>query len=206
VSEADDSAERSIALSLPTRWTKMRWRPSTFRTYATVSPSGESAGERSTPGSDVTRSKKREGADVVVRPRRPARKPATRRARETATSAADRTQRRGCSASAIAGCTADVRVVESVARLARANARSPADWKRSAGAFSRHRSTTRASAGGHASGRAPASSRSVAVIVSAAVSRWNGRFPVSISWTTQPSEKMSERASAACPRTCSGDM
>jgi len=44
------------------------------------------------------------------------------------------------------------------------------------------------------------------VIVSAAVSRWNARRPVAISKSTQPSEKMSDRWSAGCPRTCSGDM
>ncbi len=100
----------------------------------------------------------------------------------------------------------DDRAAESPARLASANARSPADWKRSAGCFSRQRSTTRASPGGHGSGSAPGSSRRIAVIVSAAVSLWNARLPVSISCTTQPREKMSERASAMCPRTCSGDM
>ncbi len=37
------------------------------------------------------------------------------------------------------------------------------------------------------------SSLRMAVIVSAAVSRANARRPVSISWSTQPREKMSER-------------
>jgi len=34
----------------------------------------------------------------------------------------------------------------------------------------------------------------------------NARFPVAISYSTAPSEKMSERASASLPSVCSGDM
>ncbi len=38
------------------------------------------------------------------------------------------------------------------------------------------------------------------------VSPWNGREPVAISYSTTPSEKMSERASTGFPFACSGDM
>ena len=43
-------------------------------------------------------------------------------------------------------------------------------------------------------------------MVSAAVSRLKARRPVSISKSTAPNEKMSERASVGWPLTCSGDM
>ena len=51
-----------------------------------------------------------------------------------------------------------------------------------------------------------ASSRRIAEIVSAVVSRANGVRPVSISCITMAKLKMSLRASARSPRTCSGDM
>ena len=43
-------------------------------------------------------------------------------------------------------------------------------------------------------------------MVSTVVARAKGNLPVSISWRMTPSEKMSERASAGAPVTCSGDM
>ena len=46
----------------------------------------------------------------------------------------------------------------------------------------------------------------IAVIVSAVVAPWNARLPVSISYTTAPNAKISERWSAGRPRTCSGAM
>ena len=46
----------------------------------------------------------------------------------------------------------------------------------------------------------------IAAIVSAPVGLRNGDFPDSISWRTQPKAKMSERESAASPRSCSGDV
>ena len=56
------------------------------------------------------------------------------------------------------------------------------------------------------SGSSSGSSRRIAVIVSAAVSRLKAGPPVAISNSTDPSEKMSERWSTGWPRTCSGDM
>ena len=46
----------------------------------------------------------------------------------------------------------------------------------------------------------------IAAIVSAVLLRWNSRRPESISCSTQPSAKMSDRASGTSPCTCSGDM
>jgi len=45
-----------------------------------------------------------------------------------------------------------------------------------------------------------------AIIISKAVSPPNGGVPASISWKMTPRLKTSERASAGCPFTCSGDM
>ena len=50
------------------------------------------------------------------------------------------------------------------------------------------------------------SSLRIAFIVSTDESPRKGRTPVIISWRTAPNAKMSERGSAAFPRTCSGDM
>ena len=50
------------------------------------------------------------------------------------------------------------------------------------------------------------SSLRIALMVSAGVAPWKARLPDSISYTMAPRAKMSERASTACPRTCSGDM
>ena len=86
---------------------------------------------------------------------------------------------------------------------------SRADWKRSPGFFSRQCRTMRCSAG---DGPEPlvaisgGSSFRIAAMLSAAVSRPNACRPVSISYSTAPKEKMSERWSTASPRTCSGDM
>ena len=54
--------------------------------------------------------------------------------------------------------------------------------------------------------RSGGSSRRIADIVSAAESRWNARWPESISYRIAPKEKRSERWSADLPFTCSGDM
>ena len=96
---------------------------------------------------------------------------------------------------------------EGAARAASsAKATSRADWNRSAGAFSRHRLTTRSSAGDTAASSDSGSSRRMAVMVSAQVSRRNARRPESISKITAPRAKTSDRASAFSPCTCSGDM
>src|SRR5438270_7859321 len=51
----------------------------------------------------------------------------------------------------------------------------------------------------------PISSLRIALMVSAGVAPWKARLPDSISYTMAPRAKMSERASTACPRTCSGE-
>jgi hypothetical protein len=66
----------------------------------------------------------------------------------------------------------------------RSNARSRADWKRSSGRFSRQWAMMGASPGAAAvtvGGSSGTSSRRIAVIVSAAVSRFQARVPVAIS-------------------------
>ena len=84
-----------------------------------------------------------------------------------------------------------------------------ADWKRSAGFFSRQCRTSRSSSDGifapETSGSGGSSFR-IAFIVSIAESPLNARRPVSISKRTHPNAKMSDRASAGCPLTCSGAM
>ena len=88
-------------------------------------------------------------------------------------------------------------------------ARSRADWKRPAGALARQRATTCSSSCGTAAppmASAGASSSRMAASVWMVPWRWNGRWPVSISCSTQPSEKTSLVASMRSPRTCSGDM
>ena len=50
------------------------------------------------------------------------------------------------------------------------------------------------------------SSRSTAAIVDIVVEPSNARRPVAISYSTDPNEKMSERASTTPPSACSGDM
>ena len=89
-----------------------------------------------------------------------------------------------------------------------AKARSRAARKRSSGSFSRQRATTRTSEGGTPSGGglASGSSRRIALIVSTREEPAKARRPHSISKRITPREKMSLRASASCPRTCSGDM
>src|SRR6266705_551880 len=91
----------------------------------------------------------------------------------------------------------------------RAKARSCADLNRSSGFFSRQCRTTRSSPGERlrlVSANSGGSSFTIAFIVSAADSLWNARFPVSISYSTAPKLKMSERWSVCLPRTCSGDI
>jgi len=50
------------------------------------------------------------------------------------------------------------------------------------------------------------SSRMIATMISAAVSRRNAFFPVAISYRIVPSENWSDRKSIAFPLACSGDM
>ena len=64
--------------------------------------------------------------------------------------------------------------------------------------------TTRSRAGGACNGRG--SSRSTAAMVEIALSPSKARRPLSISYSTAPNEKTSERASAGLPSACSGDM
>jgi hypothetical protein len=82
------------------------------------------------------------------------------------------------------------------------------EGNRSSALFSRQRRTTRSRArdAGSTPGGQTGSSRVIAVMVSATLSRRNGRRPVSISKRTLPNEKMSDLWSTGCARTCSGDM
>jgi hypothetical protein len=94
-------------------------------------------------------------------------------------------------------------------RASSAKATSLALWKRSSGSFSRQRRAIRSSAGGSGpTGETSSggSSLRIAARVSARVGRRNGGRPESISNSTAPSAKMSDRASEDAPRTCSGDM
>ena len=89
----------------------------------------------------------------------------------------------------------------------RAKATSRADSNRSPGCFSRHR-LTMASIGGGTSGHTSrigmGSLPRMANMTSVEVSPTNARLPVRTSYITHPREKMSLRASTACPSICSG--
>src|SRR6266545_6547429 len=98
---------------------------------------------------------------------------------------------------------------ETPVSVSRSKARSWAEWKRCSGFFSRQWRTIRSSPGEIfrlVSERSGGSSRRIADIVSAVESAWKARRPESISYRIAPKEKMSERASADLPLTCSGDM
>ncbi len=81
--------------------------------------------------------------------------------------------------------------------------------QRRCGSLRRQRITARSTSAGRGSPRPAGVSGSLlmtAASVEAFVSPWNGRRPVSISYSTVPNEKMSERASSRFPSACSGDM
>ena len=82
---------------------------------------------------------------------------------------------------------------------------SRADANRSAGLAARQRAITAPWSGGNARS-ARGSVVSTAFMVSTAEAPLKARSPASISYSTAPNAKMSERASASSPRTCSGDM
>ncbi len=83
------------------------------------------------------------------------------------------------------------------------------DCQRSSGLLRRHRFTTCSICGG-TSGEISliglASSRRIAESVETAFSPPNARAPVTISYSTRPNEKTSERVSIFLPIACSGDM
>ena len=94
-------------------------------------------------------------------------------------------------------------------RASRKSARaSPMSCSRSRVSFSRQRSITRRTIGGVAGGRCSKSGGLVITdaMVSAAVSRPNTRFAVSISKSTHPNAQMSACGPTSCPFACSGDM
>lgn len=94
-------------------------------------------------------------------------------------------------------------------RVSISKARSWADWKRSAGFFSRQCRTMRSSAGetlALISTKSGGSSLRMALRMSADESPLKARRPETISYSTAPKLNRSERASASLPRTCSGDM
>ena len=87
--------------------------------------------------------------------------------------------------------------------------RSRALCQRSSGSFARHVLTMRSSAAGRAAARCDTrggSSFRIAPIRLARVLPSNAGAPVSISYSTAPNAKMSVRASASCPSSCSGAM
>ena len=91
----------------------------------------------------------------------------------------------------------------------RSRATSPIDWKRFAGSFRRQRWTSFSrSAGrpGTTSRGGGGSCSSTAASVAAAESPLKAIRPVTISYSTAPKLKTSERASAFFPSACSGDM
>ena len=93
--------------------------------------------------------------------------------------------------------------------VARLKARSRIDWKRCAGSFSRQCRTMRSIAGGMPpppSDSAAGASFRVAAITPARLRPENGRRPEIISYSRQPNAKMSLRASASRPSSCSGAM
>ena len=113
----------------------------------------------------------------------------------TVKAATNRWRRIGRASPVIAGADeVDVEVVDSASS---ANATSLALWNRSSACFSRQWCTMRTSPGGAAAAggetNSDGSSRRIAVIVSAAVPAWKARRPDTISYSTQPNEKMSER-------------
>ena len=152
--------------------------PPTVRVNATEAPSGEIAGSDSTPASSVIwwNASGSEGADAAPgASARPAKNAAAASTNAPAMSAIGR--RRGVAREAIASAATrplaplSVDVPDSACS---ANARSRADWKRSSGCFSRQwRMTGSIAAGDEAPSRVTSggSSRRMAVIVSAAVSR-----------------------------------
>ena len=81
--------------------------------------------------------------------------------------------------------------------------------QRSSGSLARHLSTTCSNAGG-VSGCSSAIGRGVSLTIAAMrlvlVFPSNARCPVAISYSTAPREKMSVRASACSPSSCSGAM
>ncbi len=86
---------------------------------------------------------------------------------------------------------------------------SPAVWKRASRSFSRHRAMKRSRSDETLRLRfrtGSGVSRRIALRMSASLSPVNGASPVTISYSSTPKEKMSDRASTCSPRTCSGDM
>jgi hypothetical protein len=90
--------------------------------------------------------------------------------------------------------------------LSSTSTNSDAEAKRSSGFFARQRWITAPSGAGVPAGSGGASSRKIAWPISTSEGPANGAEPESISCRIEPNAKMSERASAARPRTCSGDM
>ncbi len=172
---------------------QIRGLPSRLEVKAIIRPSGEALGSLSRPETVSTRTR----AGSVTSGRRSAvesAKPATAPSIAKTAAASQPIRRRGAALPSAASAAHGPLPV--VVELSMANARSRADWKRRSGIFSRQRRTTRSRAGVTApadGSNSAGSSRRMAVMVSGAVSRWKARCPWSISKSTQPSEKMSER-------------
>ena len=101
-------------------------------------------------------------------------------AKATIVAAGERRRRKEATGPPVTGRSAD-ELEPAIER--RANARSRADWKRSAGRFSRQRCTTASNAAGRepVSVASDGSSRRIAVIVSGAVAARKARRPEAIS-------------------------
>ena len=97
----------------------------------------------------------------------------------------------------------------STSTLVRASASSLPLAQRRSGVFASDRDTTRRNAAG-TSGRSCSIGFGSAVAICIAsetrLSPWNGRWPVSIWYSTMPAENRSERPSSLSPLACSGDM
>ena len=91
-----------------------------------------------------------------------------------------------------------------VAACSSAARTSPIVWNRLAGSLRKQRVTIAREVRRRIQRRG--SSRTIAAMVSIAEFLENARRPLSISYSTTPKEKISDRASAGLPLACSGDM
>ena len=200
VSQRAGHRTTSTAPGAVTLLTKMLCLPSIDATYAMLRPSGDQIGCASPcPSVANGRSSRLAGCADPLDPAymaRAASPPAT----ATSSAASHRKDLRD-DAAPVTGAAA----VPPVTFLS-ANARSDADWKRSVGWLFRQRWTIVRRLAGMDSTSGGGSARKTALITSAVVAPSNGRAPDNISYSTMPRLKISERASSASPRTCSGDM
>src|SRR5581483_8814673 len=190
----------------------LQWRAASSRTQmcgtslppesATDLPSGEIAGDSSTPTKSVSRLKEIGAPALGAAALREVRYAAP--ATATSSSAASGQTRFHLADVTAGGAIAEV---EDAAEIpSRAKATSRMEWKRSSRSFSRQWSTMRSKAGGTLrplSESVGGCSFRMALMVSAEVARSNARTPESISYRMAPKLKMSVRWSVGMPRACS---